>query len=349
VKTETRSLALRSICPDPNNPRFDLGDLTHLTEDIRDNGLIEPLVVRPGSFGKRHGRCRDCDQPVPRTPAGVLEEHTTEGVPCPGGSEPAGDEWYILAGHRRHAASIAAGLWEVPCVTRFDIKTDADALLLMLRENLHRRDLTPLEEAKAYEQLTLDFGMTTTRVAQLTHRSRKTVDRRLALTRLDEKAQRKLKTGQITLADAEALLNLPPERVEKVEASLGTREFRQEVTRARLGEDVTVQDVAAELRREFIAPFLSGGARPSADARDAVLRAAIGALTDALPRRVVRSWCEAVGVGDPIGLTTIPPMRALIGVAWVASRSREGTYDLLGALGYELSPVEVDLLEKESA
>lgn len=345
--TTTRMLPLRSIRPDPMNPRFDLGDLTHLTEDIRDNGLIHPLVVRPGSWGKHHGQCRDCGQQIRRTPTGVLEEHQDGAMPCPGGSEPAGDDWFLLAGHRRHECCLAAGLWEVPAVTRFDVQTSAEALVVMMRENAHRRDLTPLEEAHGYQQL-LDLGLTATKVAQEVHRSKKTVDRRLALNGLPDRARKKLMTGVITLQDAEALLDLPAERAERAEASLGTKEFRQEVAAARL-VDAGPEEIAARLRADFLAPFLSGAQRPPVGSQDRVLRAVVGALTDALPRRVVRAWCEAVGVGEPVELTTVTPVRALIAAAVVGSKSTAGAYDLLEALGYEPSPVELDLIEKATA
>lgn len=343
----TRILPLRSIRPDPANPRFDLGDLTHLTEDIRDNGLIHPLVVRPGSWGKRTGECRDCGRQVRRTPTGVLEEHQAGQMPCPGGSEPAADDWILLAGHRRHASCLAAGLWEVPAVTRFDIHTSAEALVLMMRENSHRRDLTPLEEAHGYQQL-LDLGLTATKVAQEVHRSKKTIDRRLALNGLKPGARKKLMTGVITLQDAEALLDLPPERAERAEASLGTREFRQEVAAARMVE-AGPEEIAARLRGDFLGPFLAGTQRPPVGSQDRVLRAVVGSLTDALPRRVVRAWCDAVGVTEPVELTTVPPVRALIGAAVVGSTSTAGVYDLLEALGYEPSPIELDLIEKASA
>lgn len=342
--SEYRVLPLRSIRPHPVNPRFDLGDLTELTEDIRDAGLIEPLVVAPGSHGKAKGACRDCDQPVDRLTSGVLVEHLDGSMPCPGGSEPAGDEWFLLAGHRRHAASLAAGLWEAPCVTRFDVKTPADALVVMVRENGHRRDLTPLEEAHAYEQLAL-FGMTPTKIAQRTHRSKKVVDRRLALNALTDGAKAKLKAGVMTLADAEALLNLTPERAERALRSVGTKEFRQEVAREHLGGDADAHAVAGRLREEFLAPYLTGAARPSTGQGDRVLRETVAALADNLPRAVVRAWMHAVGVGESIELSTIPALRALIGLAVTVEKNPVGTYDLLHALGYEPSPVEIELLE----
>ncbi len=342
--TDFRTLPLRSIRPHPENPRFDLGDLAELTEDIRNAGLIEPLVVMPGTWGKPRGECRDCGQTVARTTRGVLAEHQAGPLLCPGGSEPAGDDWYLLAGHRRREASIAAGLWEVPCRVVFDVKTAADALEVMLRENTHRRDLTPLEEAFGYQRL-FDLGYTPTKIAQRIRRSKKTVDRRMALNRLPDAAKRRLRYGTITLADAEAMLDLDPAQADEVLKSVGTKEFRQEVARRQVADPDDPEMVASRLRDEFLGPFLSGAQKPPVGARDRILREVVAAVAEAWPRKAtVRAWCESLGVEDPAQLGTVDPVRALIALAVTVEASTAGTYDLLEALGYEPSPVELDLL-----
>jgi len=329
----TRVLPLRSIRPHPNNPRFDLGDLTDLTADIRDNGLIEPLVVVPGSFGKRTGECGSCGRVVERHTSGVIGEHLIDGRPCPGGAEPAADDWFVLAGHRRRQAALDAGLDEVLCVTRFDLRAQVDQVAVMMRENTHRRDLTALEEATGYDMLR-DLGWSSTRIAQQVKRSKKTIDRRLALMRLPERQRARLMRGTITLADAEALLDLPPERAARALRSVGTTAFRQEVARERLGSD-DPDVIAAELRREFLAPFLSGEQRPPRQTWPAVRRATVRALADGLPRRRVAAWVKALGC--PV--ESADPDRALLALA--ASEADEGVlYGLLDELGYVRSPIE---------
>ncbi|MBO9555565.1 MAG: ParB N-terminal domain-containing protein [Cellulomonas sp.] len=322
---------------------MDLGDLADLTADIRDNGLIEPLVVIPGSYGRGHGLCGDCDQDVPRHGSGVLAEHVVDGRPCAGGAEPAADDWYVVAGHRRRQASLDAGVHDVPCVTRYDLRTRADVIALMLRENSHRRDLTPLEEAQGFHQLTLE-GLTATRIAQQVKRSKKTVDRRLALMGLDERARRKLARGQMTLGDAEAMLDLPPEKADRVLRSVGTTAFRQEVARERLETDDRAA-LAAELRREFLEPFLTGAQRPPRAALPGLRREVVTSLAEGLPRRVVRAWLDALGLGEPVEVHQVDPDRALLALATVVASGVPGQYDLLARLDYEPSPVEVELLE----
>lgn len=341
---QLKTLPLRSIRPHPRNPRFDLGDLTELTQDIRDSGLIEPLVVIPGSWGKDTGECRDCGKRIARTTSGVLVEHLDGSATCPGGSEPAADDWYVVAGHRRREACIAAGMWDAPCIARFDLKSDADVLVVMMRENSHRRDLTPLEEASGYEQLTLE-GLTATRIAQQTHRSKKTVDRRLALNRLDPAVKTRLRQGVMTLQDAEALLALTPEKAARALRSVGTKEFRQDVAREVAGDDN--EAIAAHLRAEFIGPFLSGAQRLPKGSQDRVLREVVATIAACWPHRpTVRAWCAAVGVGESIELSAVPPLRALMALAVTVEKEPAGQYDLLGALGYEASPVELDIIEQ---
>lgn len=329
TSSELRALPILSIRPHPLNPRFDLGPLEDLAADIAAHGLLEPVVVVPGSYGKPTGECIDCAQQVRRVGA-VLEEHLHDGVPCPGGSMPAGDEWYLLAGHRRYAAARMAGLEKLPAVARFDLTSRADVLMAMLRENLHRHDLSPMEEARAYEQLTFE-GMTVTRIAKQTNRSPKTIERRLALTGLPEGAQRLLHKGQITLQDAEALVDLPPSASERALQVIGTRRFRETVVRERGVTDDAA--IIAELHREFLDPFVRGAQKPHRSMLPAVRREIVLALSEGLPPRVVRAWRDVLGRD----LGTVDPDRALIALVAVMEAPKER---LLTVLGYELSELE---------
>lgn len=104
----------RELIPNPRNPRTDLGDLDELTASIRQGGVLEPLIVAPSQVGGH----------------------------------------MVLLGHRRREAAIAAELAAVPCIVRADYTTkDAEQLADILAENLHRADLTPVEEADGYAQL----------------------------------------------------------------------------------------------------------------------------------------------------------------------------------------------------
>jgi len=338
----TRILPLASIAEHPNNPRIDLGDITALTADVAAHGLIQPLIVAPGSHGKARGLCGSCWQQVDRNPNGVLGGHTDGAMSCSGSFEVAADEWVVVAGHRRRAASIAAGLLEVECSIRPDFKTVTDQKVVMMRENKHRRDLTPLEEARGYDQLVLDLG-TPERVASLVGVSKDLVTRRRRLLELEPTAFEALKAGNITLDDAHELLGLPAESQERVVRSIGTKKYRQAVAAEVIGSDEP-RAIAAHLRAQFLAPFLSGAQRPGKEALPALRRGVVTAMAEHLPRKTVRTWLEVLGT-DTDRVHNVDPDRALLALAVVLESDPAGQYDLLGVLGYEMSPVEVELLE----
>lgn len=88
--------------------------------------------------------------------------------------------WRIVAGHRRMAAAVEAGLARVACLVREDLGGDTEAVVGMLVENLDRQDLTPMEEARAY-QLLLDLGVRKTKIAKRTGRKPAHVKKALAI------------------------------------------------------------------------------------------------------------------------------------------------------------------------
>src|SRR5229473_1469802 len=84
-----------------------------------------------------------------------------------------GGRYQLLAGERRWRAAQRAGLSRVPAVIRE--VTDEAALEITLVENIQREDLNPIEEARAYERLTVDFHLTQENVAERTGKDRTTV------------------------------------------------------------------------------------------------------------------------------------------------------------------------------
>jgi ParB family chromosome partitioning protein len=73
----------------------------------------------------------------------------------------------VVAGHRRCAAAVAAGVPFVPCLLRDDLAGAADQVITMLVENTRRRDLNVSEEARGYAQLAL-AGLSAARIAKAT-------------------------------------------------------------------------------------------------------------------------------------------------------------------------------------
>lgn len=121
----------------------------------------------------------------------------------------SGSTFVLAAGERRLKAAKLAGLQEVPVIIR-DL-TDQELLEIGLIENLHRKDLNPIEEADAYEQLSKKFGYTHEQIAQLVSRDRTTITNTLRLLMLPEKIKRFLRSGALNPGHARALLALEDE------------------------------------------------------------------------------------------------------------------------------------------
>jgi ParB family chromosome partitioning protein len=120
---------------------------------------------------------------------------------------PAGGRYELIAGERRWRAAQRAGLTTVPAVVR--TTDDASSVEHALVENLHRQDLTPLEEAAAYQQLIEDFGLTHDDVARRVGKSRSTITNALRLLGLPPAVQHLLADGKLSAGHARALLGTP--------------------------------------------------------------------------------------------------------------------------------------------
>ncbi len=117
------------------------------------------------------------------------------------------DRYQLIAGERRWRAARRAGLATVPAVVR--TSDDVSAVEQALVENLHRADLTPLEEAAAFSQLIEDFQLTHDEVAQRVGKSRSTVTNTLRLLGLPPGVQHLLADGKLSAGHARALLGTP--------------------------------------------------------------------------------------------------------------------------------------------
>ncbi len=138
----------------------------------------------------------------------------------------SGDVYLLIAGHRRLDGAGKAGLTAVPAMILDHLVTRGQQIEAMLVENGRRRDLTPMEEAKGYEQLTFE-GYKPKDIAKATGRTVATVQSRLRLNALAEGAQDAVHSHQITLEEAEKLADLEdfPDILAKVEKTIGTPNF----------------------------------------------------------------------------------------------------------------------------
>jgi ParB family chromosome partitioning protein len=117
------------------------------------------------------------------------------------------DGYQLIAGERRWRAARRAGLTTVPAIVR--LTDDTSAVEEALIENLHREDLTALEEAAAYLQLIEDFDLTHDDVAKRIGKSRPSVTNTLRLLGLPPEVQRLLADGKLSAGHAKALLGTP--------------------------------------------------------------------------------------------------------------------------------------------
>ena len=122
---------------------------------------------------------------------------------------PAGENgtYELIAGERRWRAARRAGLAVIPAVIR--TTDDLGSVERALVENLHRQDLTPLEEAAAYSQLIEDFSMTHEQVATRVGKSRSSITNTLRLLSLPAAIQALLADGRLSAGHAKALLGTP--------------------------------------------------------------------------------------------------------------------------------------------
>lgn len=124
--------------------------------------------------------------------------------------------YQIIAGERRWRAARMAGLEEVP-VTVIEAD-DRLAAELALVENLQRTDLNPIEEAKGYQALIQEYGLTQEETAQSVGKSRPAIANALRLLMLPEEVLEMLERNELSAGHARALLAIPDDDV-KIEAA----------------------------------------------------------------------------------------------------------------------------------
>ncbi|MDA1037340.1 MAG: ParB/RepB/Spo0J family partition protein [Proteobacteria bacterium] len=123
------------------------------------------------------------------------------------------NKYEVIAGERRLRASKAANLKTIPCI--IDQKKDQDALESALIENLQREDLNAVEEARGYDRLKREFGLTQDEVASATGKARSTIANSLRLLTLPTKVLDMLSSGQIEKGHAKLLASLDEQEVIK--------------------------------------------------------------------------------------------------------------------------------------
>ena len=121
--------------------------------------------------------------------------------------------YQIIAGERRWRAAKEAGLDEIPAVI---IEADDRKVMeLGLIENLQREDLNPAEEARGYQTLMAEYGLTQEQVAQRMGKSRPAVTNALRLLNLPEDLMALVEDGSLSAGHARALLGAPNQTLQR--------------------------------------------------------------------------------------------------------------------------------------
>ena len=169
-KIDTNKVLIKDITKNKLQPRkhFDKESLEELTNSIRKQGVIQPIIVRPSK--------------------------SSEG------------KYEIIAGERRWLASQNAGLHEVPVVI-LDVD-DVKSLEFAIVENVQRQDLNPVEEARGYQKLVDDFSYNQEKLSQFIGKSRSYIANSLRLLSLPNEILLMVEQESLSAGHARSLINL---------------------------------------------------------------------------------------------------------------------------------------------
>ena len=169
-KIETNKISIKDIVRNKFQPRknFNKDNLEELTNSIKEQGVIQPIVVRP--------------------------------------DKSANGKYEIIAGERRWLASQNAGLHEVPVVI-LDVD-DVKSLEFAIVENVQRQDLNAIEEAWGYQRLVDDFNYNHEKLSKFIGKSRSYIANSLRLLSLPEEILMMVEDRSLSAGHARSLIGL---------------------------------------------------------------------------------------------------------------------------------------------
>ncbi|MBI3252430.1 MAG: ParB/RepB/Spo0J family partition protein [Candidatus Omnitrophica bacterium] len=122
------------------------------------------------------------------------------------------DSYELIAGERRLRAVKHLGFDEIPAIIRR--VADSELLEMSIIENIQREELNSIEEARAYQRLAQEFGLTQDSIASRVGKDKSSVSNLLRLLNLPDKVQDYLSQNLITFGHARALLSLSDEKTQ---------------------------------------------------------------------------------------------------------------------------------------
>ena len=176
-----------------------------------------------------------------------------------------GKSFEIVVGERRFRASKDAGLTEIPAVIRGF--TDQQMMEIAILENLQREDLTPIEEADAYQNLMENLSLTQEQLAFRLGKSRPHIANHIRLLSLPEVVREKISSNKISMGHGRALLGLKQKKMipaisDKVmKENLNVRQLESLVQRMNenvsrettktINKDIFIEEKESQLREIF--------------------------------------------------------------------------------------------------
>jgi ParB family chromosome partitioning protein len=201
-----QEIRLEEIEPSPYQPRRrqDEAALEELTQSIRAQGVLQPIVIRyisqvDGSLAALGTGSRSMVDGTRAPAAGTALEGE-------GARATSQVRYQLIAGERRWLASRRAGRATVPAIVRQ--VSNQQAMEMALIENLQREDLDCMEMAFAFDRLGRDFGLTQDEMSKRTGKDRTTVSNLLRLLKLPPEVRTSLSHHDLSFSHAKSLMSL---------------------------------------------------------------------------------------------------------------------------------------------
>ena len=221
-KIETNKISITDLTRNKFQPRKHFGkdNLEELTNSIKEQGVIQPIVVRPDKANT--------------------------------------NKYEIIAGERRWLAAQNAGLHEVPVVI-LNVD-DVKSLEFAIVENVQRQDLNPIDEARGYQRLIDEFNYNQEKLSKFIGKSRSYIANTLRLLSLTEDVLQMVEKGDLSAGHARTLIGLNnstviarkiiQKRLSVRQAEVLSRQFRDKKFKLVQKKDPNILDLQKSLEEK---------------------------------------------------------------------------------------------------
>ena len=221
-KIETNKISITDLTRNKFQPRKHFGkdNLEELTNSIKEQGVIQPIVVRPDKVNT--------------------------------------NKYEIIAGERRWLAAQNAGLHEVPVVI-LNVD-DVKSLEFAIVENVQRQDLNPIDEARGYQRLINEFNYNQEKLSKFIGKSRSYIANTLRLLSLTEDVLQMVEKGDLSAGHARTLIGLNnstviarkiiQKRLSVRQAEVLSRQFRDKKFKLVQKKDPNILDLQKSLEEK---------------------------------------------------------------------------------------------------